>query len=170
MKRSHGFTLMELLIYAAILAVISVLAVNAILIMTKSFGGFKASRSLNVSARTVLERMIREIRLANGLSGGESVFDASPGRLVLNTVDQETENPATMEFFLENNAVKYRKNGVNPELLTSAETEVSRLIFRKIQNAPTSMAIKIEMTINAGQGVSQKTENFYGAAVLRRGY
>lgn len=161
---------MELIIYAAILAIISVLAVNAILIMTKSFGSFKASRALNVSVRTALERMIREIRLANSLNSGESVFDANPGRLVLNTVDQEIENPATMEFVLGNNAVKYRKNGASLEQLTGAEVQVNRLIFRKIQNASTSLAVKVEMTVSAGQGVSQKTENFYATAVLRGGY
>jgi len=170
MKHLRGFALMELIIYAAILAVISVLTVNAILIMTKSFGSFKASRDLNVSVRTALERITREIRLANGLNSGESVFDVSPGRLILNTVDQETESPATMEFVLNNGAIKYQKNSAGLEPLTGAETGVSRLIFRKIQNASTSLAIKIEITAGAGRGVYQKTENFYATAVLRGTY
>ncbi len=161
---------MELLIYMAALATVSVLAVNAILIMTKSFGSFKASRALNISAFTALERITREIRLANDLDSAESIFDTSPGQLVLETIDQETENPAVMEFVLDNGVIKYQKDGAGFEPLTVAEAEVSRLIFRKIQNASTSFAVKVEMTVSAGQGVSRKTENFYSTAVLRRFY
>ena len=94
----YGSSLLETLIYAAILGMVAVFATGSILAMMKSYSSVKLSRDLNFSASVAMERMTNEIRLANDIDDAGSAFAASPGKLKLNTVDG-AGNPTTIEFF-----------------------------------------------------------------------
>lgn len=166
---SKGLTFIEIIIYVAVLAVLSVLVVNIILVLTESFGRFKAANRLISSAEAALERIIREIRLANDLDISESIFNVSPGRLVLKTVDPLTEITVQKEFFLATTALMLQEDLLTPQPLTSSKVEATNLIFRLIETPP-SKAIKIELELQSGAGRLKKTEKFYTTAILRRSY
>lgn len=169
MTKQKGFTFIEIIIYVAVLAVMSVLVVNAILAMTKSFGRFKTVGQINLSAETALERMAREIRLADDIDASRSVFNAHPGRLSLKTINPLTGAPAALEFFLAAATLMLQSGASDPEPLTSSKTEVSNLVFRLIET-PFSKAIKIELELQSGKGNLEKSEKFYQTAILRRSY
>jgi len=170
MNYHKGFTLIEIVIYVSILAVISILTVNTILVMTKSFSNFRAVRDLNASARVAMERMVREVRLADNVDETLSVLGVSPGRLVLDTIDSGSGLPIAFEFILDGTILKYKNGSGAYDNLTSSDVEATKLIFRKIDNSTVSKAVQIELTLRAGEGVSQRTENFYNTIVLRRSY
>ena len=62
-----GSSLLETLIYSAILGMVAVFATGSILAMMRSYSSVKLSRDLNFSASVAMERMTNEIRLANGI-------------------------------------------------------------------------------------------------------
>ena len=98
---SRGFTFIEIIIYVAVLAVFSILVVDIILVLTESFGRFKTANRINSSAEVALERMVREIRLADDIDVSGSILNVSPGRLILKTIDPLTETTVQKEIFLD---------------------------------------------------------------------
>lgn len=164
-----GSSLIETLIYSAILGVVAVFTTSSLLTTMKSYSNIKLSRDLDVSASTAMERMTNEIRLANGIDSAGSVFVASAGKLKLNTADSLGAS-TTIEFFLSGFGV-FAKEGTNlPEALTASSTEVLSLIFDKINSASTSSAVKISLTVKAKNGNLDRMEKFYNTAILRGSY
>lgn len=156
----RGYTLVEMLFYIGIFAIISVFIVNALITTSRAFANARATRALNTSAEAAMERMTREIRLADSIDA-TSVFNATPGTLKLASIDAITGNPQTMTFSLASGKVELQKSSGALQDLTSSSVSVSSLIFRQIVGS-SSPAVKIEMTING--------TNFYDTALLRRAY
>jgi hypothetical protein len=143
--------------------------VGSILIIIRVSTNIRLARNLNISSRTAMERIIREIRLADSIDG-TSTFGSHPGYLKLNTIDANN-NPTTMEFFLTGSNLMIQEGASSPESLTSSNVTVSNLVFYQISPSTASKAIKVEMTLTSilpnGQ---QKSEKFYDTVVLRRSY
>lgn len=166
MKR--GFTLIETIIYTAIVAVVSVVIFGAILTLMRSFYDIRIVRSLNEGARSGIERIVREIRAASNIDPA-SVFGVSPGYLKLNTTDS-TGNPATMEFLVEDGILKIKNNGGSAEAITMPNVNVSNLVFHQIVASSTTAGIKTELELRATLNNNiQKVEKFYDTALIRSG-
>ena len=168
-KYLEGSSLLETLIYAAILGMVAVFTTGAILAMMKSYTGVKMSRDLNFSASVAMERMANEIRLASNIDDTGSIFAVSPGKLKLNTTDS-LESPATIEFFLSGTGVFVKEDIGASEALTSSTTEITSLVFNKITSSTISKAIKISLTAKVKRGRMEKTEKFYNTVILRGSY
>jgi len=110
-----------------------------------------------------IETMIRSIRGASSVDVAASVFGASPGTLKINS----------RKFYLANTTLEVQ-DGSNPaQDLTSSDTRVTSLIFyRDFSSGPSisSDIIKIEMTIESGQGSLLESRKFFASAVLRGEY
>lgn len=169
MNKNRGSSLIETLIYAAILGTVAVFATGSILAMMRSYSSVKMSRDLNFSASVAMERMANEIRLASGIDDAGSAFATSSGKLKLNTIDS-SGFPATIEFFLNGTGV-FVKEGANvPEALTASNTEITSLVFNKIDSSAVSKAVKINLTAKVKGNKMEKTENFYNTVILRGSY
>ena len=164
-----GSSLLETLIYAAILGMVAVFAVSSILAMMKSYSSVKMSRDLNFSASVAMERMANEIRLANGIDDAGSVLAASPGKLKLDTTDS-LGSPVTIEFFLSGTGIFVKEGSGAPEALTASNTEITSLIFNKITSSSVSKAVKISLIAKAKGDRMERTEKFYNTAILRGSY
>lgn len=165
-----GFSLVETMIYIGIFGVVSLFTVNIIFTAVKTYNNFKIVKDLKSAAEISLERMSREIRLANDIDISKSVLGASPGKIYLNTVDFDTDSSKNIEFFASNGALIMVQNGFSEEYLTSSSTEVTNLVFREIVSSTTSKAIKIEMEFKARKGGFEKSEKFYTTAILKNSY
>lgn len=165
-----GFTFVELLVYIGLFAVISVLVVNTILMTIKAFNVFRVSQNINSNAELAMERMTREIRLADEINDVLSVFNGHPGQLFLNTINPQTGATTTIEFFLATTTLMVREAAASAQILTSSKALITNLVFRKITNSDISKAVKIELEMRSGEGAFQKTEKFYNTAILRRSY
>lgn len=162
--------MIEMVIYMAILAVVSILVVGVIIMMMRAFGRIKVGREIDDSAQAAMGRMINEIRYATSTSVAASTFGSGSGKLILNTTDRSTLAGISTEFSLSGGAVRIKEGGGTYQNLTSGDVQVTALTFNHIVEANTSEAIKIQMTITATRGSYQKTANFYDTAVLRGSY
>ena len=165
---SKGFSLTEMVIYVAILSVLTIVTVNSTFSAIRSFAEFRVSRDLNSSGASLMERLTREIRMANGIDAPNSALGTNPGRLKLLTKDTGGAN-TTVEFYIENNLLKIKEGGVAAGSLTSSTTAVTNFIARSLTNANSS-AIKAEIGLTATRGNISKSGNFYTTIILRGGY
>jgi len=160
-----GFTLIETIIYIAAFSMLSLAAMQATIVIMKSFYTLRLNQSVNVSATVALERMSREIRNAYDVDTLNSIFSTNPGRLVLMTKDDLGAN-TTVDFYVSGSNLSMRVGGVeNGSLLTKMVT-VPNLIFRPITTT-NSKAVKVEMTLHDSRATSTQSTNFYDTIVLR---
>lgn len=172
MFSKKGFSLMEMVIYTAILAVFSVLVISSLLGMMKSFNGYRVSRYINFAGSVAMERITREIRLANDVAVVESVFETHPGALKLNTIDPVSEIATTIEFFASSTQLMVKEGADTAVILTPMALELTNLVFREVATSTNlnSYAIKVEMELKGERGNYEKTTKFYNTVLLRRSY
>ena len=164
-NKKHGFTLVEMIIYIAFFAVLSVLAIESTIIVMKSFYSIRLTQNINQSATVGLERMSREIRNAYDIDTTQSTFGVNPGRLTLRTKDAGGAN-TTIEFYVSGSQLFIKEGVVDRGSLMTKNAVLTNLVFRQIAN-PNSRAVKIEMAIRDTRGVLQKDVNFYDTIILR---
>ncbi len=165
-RRNTGFTLVEMIIYIAFFALLSSLAVNATLVVMRSFYSLRLTQSINESATTALERMSREIRNAYDYDITQSLFSVNPGQLTLKTKDAMGAN-TTVRFYLSSgNQLILNQAGADQGSLVTKNVTLTKLIFRPITTT-NSKAIKIEATFQDTRELTTQTVNFYDTIVLR---
>ena len=166
--KNRGFTIFELVVYVSIIAVMAVGSIQAMLSITRTFSEVKSYSDIRESATSALERMIKEIRFATSIDYSGTVLGINPGRLKLNTTDEDG-NTRTLEFYTLGNSLNLIDNGVDKGTITGGSTLLNNLIFRQSTTSK-GMLVKIEMTLKDTRVTNSRSANFYGSAVLRGAY
>ena len=161
-SRKKGFTLLEILVYGSLLALLIALMANSVASLSHLIVEAKAERAVRSSAEAALERITREIRFAQAINIGASTFNTNPGALVLTSINPFTEAAQTITISVTANRVTVEKDANGAEYLTSNNATVSNLVFRHLPNGTTSDSVRVELTIDG--------ENFYSTTILRRSY
>lgn len=163
-----GVSLVEILIYVAILTLFLILIVNMIRSFTDTYRKMRSAQNIELSAETAMERLTRATRDSSSIDTVNSTFDASPGILTLNTTDDEGL-AVTVQFLLVGQELHIKESGIDVGPLTPDSARVTNLVFRQITSTQ-SKAVKIEMTIESGEGDSYASKPFYSTVVLRGSY
>ncbi|MEK7589965.1 MAG: prepilin-type N-terminal cleavage/methylation domain-containing protein [Patescibacteria group bacterium] len=158
--KTKGFSLLESLVYMAILSLMTVIIINILVSTAKAYNILRLARSINNSAITSLERMTREIKSADNISMADSTFGTHPGKLKINI------SADTKEFYIDNGTLKIKETGVDKGALTLDGVSVDNLVFRNLDNG-TSKAVRIEMTLSGTHRNITNTKKFYSFVVLR---
>lgn len=167
-SRKKGFTLVEVIIYVGLLAMVLVAVVNMFVLMGTSYNFLKLSRHMQTSATTAVDRMVRDIRNAQSINIAQSTLGTSPGVLTLNTTTA-ADTPQTLQFYVSSGILRVKQDGGDIGPVTLPDVTISSLIFRQISTG-VSQAVKIELSLSAGTGPSTRSANFYSTAVLRDSY
>ncbi len=160
-KKNKGFSLIEILIYIAIFAFLSVVVINSLIVMVNSFAETAVQANF-LQASTTLERMSREIRQA------KSIASISSSDLILNSTDS-SDIAKTVEFKLLNQNLQLLENGVLTGNLNAPNIQVTSLTFTEITTT-NGKAIKIVMSVTDTKDRYSRTENFYDTVELRGSY
>jgi len=160
LKKTQGYSVVELIFYIAFFAVLSLVAIEAMLTMARSFKETAIQTSLTQSG--MMERITREIRQAYGINSIAS------SDLVLNTKDDNGADK-TVEFQLSGANLKLLENNVLTGNLNPANISVTGLAFTQITTLHGN-AIKIVLTIKSTQDSYDRTFDFYDTVVLRGAY
>ncbi len=163
--QKRGFSLVEMLVYIAILVLMLFVIINILSVILTSQRSLKTSKAIENSGIFSLERMVREIRHAESINTLQSSFGVSPGVLVLNGTDTNG-NVRIIKFFVSGGRLTIEENGSPAGALTQTGTNITNLIFSHIIT-DNSEAIRIRLTIESGIGENYRIDNFYSTAVLR---
>lgn len=146
----RGFTLIEILIYAAVLAII-VSAVSLYFIwVTRSNTKTKAMKETLNSAERAMEIITYEIKEAESIYIPTSLFDTQTGQLSLKTKKYlpEGETISYIDFYLCGDQLCFKKESQNPISLTSDRVKLTKLEFRRFVNTSTTPSIQINLKID----------------------
>lgn len=167
LKTNFGMSLMETVVYVSLVALLSVLVVQAIIVLGSSFKAIRATRDLENSALVALDRVSKEIRLADAVGAG-GVYDATTSDVVLTY----SGIPATTrEFWVdENRVLRLKENGADLGALTSANVSVDTFL---VSQATTSSKTSFRVTLTLSDKRDTKnprSATFYTAAAMRNLY
>jgi len=145
-KNKAGFTLLEVLIYVAILSLVLLLVSSFIFYLTLSNSQSRADREVGENARRVLEQITYEI------NGAKSIYTptTSASQLSLETVNYLPDGESTtyVDFFICGTQVCLKKESQNPIPLTSDNVQVDLLEFIQVSTNG-SQSIKINLTVKS---------------------
>lgn len=165
-KKSGGVTLIEMVVYIALLLVMIIALTYSIRSLLVSYNDLKLERKVEQSALAAMDRITRDIRNATSINAGQSSFGNSNGSLSLNVATSGGGTQAT-RFYLSGGRVYVDEDGVQVGPLTSSAVTASSLLFRSIATT-TSAAVKVELTLSATTTSNQ--EKFYDTVILRGSY
>lgn len=152
--------MIELLFYISLFIVLSLVVINSMIVMTKSFKETSIQTSL-MQGRDIMERMSREVRKATG------VVSITPTNLKVNTKDN-AGNPKTAAFLFTGGNLQFSENDVLIGNLNSSNIVIDSLSFEPISTAKGS-AVKIVLSVKL-QNNPSRLENFYDTVILRGDY
>lgn len=160
--KKQGFTLIEILIYIAILALLSAGVVEVILTLASGAKELRSERRTAAAAELALETLVREIRQASDVIVTSGVFGTSPGKLVLRTAASPgSQTQVNRAFSLVSSRLQRQDDSGASEFITGSEVSISELVFW--YSAATSSSL-ITIKLTSGD------KTFYGSAVLRAKY
>lgn len=143
LKNKKGFTLLELTIYVLIVGIvltaITMYAIDVIGAQTKA----KSYQEVQYNARFAMRRIVNEIRRADDLNTGSSIFDTHPGVLSIGNNDPAKD---PLVFDIASNRLRMTQGGT-PYFLTSDKVEITNLIFKDLSVANRTKNIKIFITV-----------------------
>jgi prepilin-type N-terminal cleavage/methylation domain-containing protein len=158
-RHNQGFSLIEMLIYLAILVVIFLLIVQTVLSYTRSYRQLFVLRALDRSAYNSFERMTRDIRSATSITS-----TSTAGTLVIAETSSSGVSTTT-KFYISNGKLLVDVNNVLIGPLTVKSTQVTSLTFQQL--AGTTSAIKIDMALTATSGPVSRSKLFHTTVLLQ---
>lgn len=160
-NRNRGYSLLELIIYIALFAVISVLLVRSLVTVMKTYAKAQNYRRLQNNGELVMERITREVRASKSIASG--VYTTNPGSL---TLLQDNEGvPQTVGFSVSDASVQVSVDGSTAPLSTT-QVAVTNLIFRTVTTTQ-GAGIKTELTVTT-TSAPIITAKFYSTTLLRK--
>lgn len=139
-----GFSLVELILYVAFVSIVSTLYVNYAVDILTSVQKTHVQRDVQQNARFAMERMMQEIRAAEGINLGGSTFGSHPGVLSLATSVPAT-NPTIFDV---SGGVLRMTQGVSaPVPLTSSGLSVTNLVFTNLSVNNRTTNVRVSLTV-----------------------
>lgn len=140
---SRGVTLLELLIYVAILSGLMVVVSDAFISLSKGRGQSEARSEVNSAVRFASERIKQDIKNASLVS--TPVFGTPSNTLSL------TVSGSTILYDVSGGALRRKVDSGTPEVVTSGAISVDTPTFTRIENYnptlnATTTAIQVAMT------------------------
>ncbi len=163
-----GFSLIELLIYIAIISMVFGLFTQIVLSVSKSYAEIAVIRNLDTGAISAMERITREVRASSSIDAANTVLGTSPGVLSLNQVDSNGTR-STVLFKTNNQNIQMKRDGNDQGTFLPSGVAVSSLVFSSI-NSGNSSAVKILMQLVGTSGKITRTKNYYNTIILRGSY
>jgi hypothetical protein len=164
----RGFSLVEVIVYIAVLLMVFGLFTSIILSVNRSYARLAVVRSMDISAISSLERISRVIRSSSSVVTLQSTLGSTPGVLSLN---QTTSGGATVNtlFQVVDQNIQIKIDNIDQGTLLPAGVTVSKLVFNLIDSGK-SQAISTELQLMVRVGSSTLNETYYSTEILRGSY
>lgn len=166
---NKGFTLMEILVYVAVLAIIISAISSFLLWAIDSNTKTRVMRETLDNARRAMEIMIYEIKEAKSIYTPTTTST----QLSLETTHYvpEGEKKTYIDFYLCQSRLCLKKESQDPIALTSDKVEIKNLSFTQVATTSTNPSIEINLAIKykspSNQPEYQAAVNLSSTASLR---
>lgn len=127
---NNGFSLLELLIYVAIIAIVTLFIAGIFLILNKSRGQIEARNEVNSNLRFAIEKISQDIKAASNVSAPASAGATS-------TSLQIAVSGSNVIYCVADAKLRRQVNGscdASSEKITDNSVKIESLIFTRLEN------------------------------------
>jgi hypothetical protein len=168
LKRNKGSSLLETVIYSALLAILTITTVAGLLTLNNSLQSIVLGRIVDDASQEVMEKIIREIRFADSVNTIESALSVNPSVLVLNSTDTGGSH-VKVEFSINSGTLEFKRDGVLVGPLTPVQVTIDEILFDHIIT-PESEAVKVSLVLQASRATVFIEKTFNTTVLLRGSY
>lgn len=145
---TRGFTLIEVVIYAGILIIISSSVISFTVWMVRAQGNLERQGQSMLEGERALAAISREVYGAVELYEPTSVLNSAEGQLSLRTTREVPpgEPFSYVDIFLCQNQVCVKREGQEVAVVTSQDVSVEELMFKKTGERSFQIVLVIEET------------------------
>ena len=161
-KKDGGYAVLELLFYISFFGVLSLLAINAMITMARSFKETTIQAEF-VQSGAIMERMSREIKQAYDIDVTSTATD-----LKLNVKDSAGVSKI-VELKLVSPNIELWDAGANIGNLNPPNITVTSLAFTQI-TALEGKSVKIVLSVRSNNDTQARVQDFRNTVVLRGSY
>lgn len=167
-KKGAGFSLLETLVYIAILSIMIVAIISFVLWSIHSNAKTKVIRETLDNAERIMRIMTQEIREAKSIYTPTT----TSGQLALQTTKylSQGEEDSYIDFYLCDSRLCFKKESQDAIVLTSDNVEMTNLVFTQILSGE-APSVQISLTIDyknpANRSEYQFSVNLTSTASLR---
>lgn len=146
-----GFTLIELVVYVAVLGIVLASVLTFLLWTVKSQTKTNAMRQVLAAGQRSLEVVSREASLAQTVYTPTSVFNSSPGQVSLRTgaYVPTGETYSYIDFYKCEDKLCMKRESQNPLAITSDKVSLTNLTFSQVVTGQNRSSIQITLTFVA---------------------
>lgn len=172
LKEKKGFSLIEMVVYASLLAALSVWLVTISMHMVNAYFLLRAEREVIGNARVLLESVSKNIAEASEVYAPTSRFDSDIGQLSLLTSEgaMPEHETAYVDFWVDNGRLWMRKEGQTSLVLSSTAVRVSQFRLERITQSLSHQAVKITLRIEYGRPKFTANTMLHATMALRGNY
>lgn len=172
MRRQQGLTLIEVLVYVSVLAMVSTVLILFTIRIIKVNNRTQLTITALNNARSAVATITKEIRHANGVYTPTSTLSSHPGQLSLSTTEElpTDENTTYVDFYLDDERLYIKRESQSPQLIISEQFKITNLVFTSV---PGGEAHSIHITLTLvpavldNQTAQQNTVTISGSASTR---
>ena len=165
LNRKKGFTLIEMMVYVALVGIVSTVLFGIIFFIIRANSKIVALSRVNSNAYSVMERVTYEIINSQYIYTPTSNFmNYNYDSLLENQLSLATEIGSLpnddvnyVDFYLENDTLFIKEEGLNPIALTSSDVQVTKLEFSYFKNSERE-SVQIDINIKANNSSLSDSE------------
>lgn len=168
-NKEKGFTLIEMVVYVALIGVIFIVLFEIIFFIMRANNKIIALSRISSNAHSAMERMTYEIVNSQNIYLPTSNFSSSNAQLSLATEVGVSSNEEItfVDFYVENDTLFLKKEGLDPIALTSSDVLVSDMEFLYYKN-DSRESVKIDMIVSSkNSAMSDSTIHLINVVALR---
>jgi len=167
-----GFTLLEVVVYVALLGVLSVFVVNSFMQVVNLYARARAEREALANARGMLEIIVKNVAQAQEVYTPTSRFNIDAGQLSLVTNATSTLGHTTsyIDIWTDGGAAMIRSEGAGNVTLSAGSVRVTKLYFERIVQAIGREAIRVTIRVDAAGAKFPASVTLISTAAIRGNY
>jgi len=172
---SKGLTLITVLVYVTLLALIAVLLTRIATSFIRANTEAQLTGEVIDSSQRSLALITQEIQEASGVYTPTSILGSHPGQLSLATTHNlPTDEAVTyVDFYVDDEHLYVKREGAAPALVTSERVKVENLTFTHLYPTSDHSAVRIAATFTAdvpGADTQTRTSISLTSTVSLRNY
>ena len=141
-----GFTLIELIIYVAIVGLVAGAFVSFSIAVTNSNTKTYVAQEVQANSRIALDLITQKIQAATGVNLVDSTFGSDPGVLSLSFASDDLD-PTIIQLSEDDGILQVVEGVSSPVNITSDEVKVTNLQFTNLTGTSDKENIKIDLTV-----------------------
>lgn len=144
--RSGGFTLIEILIYIAIMGVIVTGFITFSISISNTRNKTFVVQEVHSNSRTALNLISQRIRSSTGINSASSTFGADPGVLSL-SMAASFRDPTVIDLDQNDGVLRIGEATSSPVAITTDKVKITNLVFTNLTPSGERESIRVEITV-----------------------